>query len=325
MPATPATLSESLSDLEHATLLDDPEALETALESPDGPIAIVGAPFSGRSRVLDRAARVLDATRAGFEPTGDHERLLDELDDGPIVIDDCQHLYERRVGGFESLSATLDALAGTSAPVVTGWNAHAWTYLDAVRDVGDVFADQFSVRKLSAEDLASFVKSQSSTLPTFRHDEPDGDLVRMRERPLGRSDLTVPVPVVDRERLRAAFETTDDPETAVFNRLAGEAIGNPGVALALWERSRQDGEIRPSEVDSPTVDLDHEGAFLLRIVLSHEVVDESVLAERFGANVERPLGRLDRAGIVSRADGTVRLEPAGMPAAVSVTERWRIL
>jgi hypothetical protein len=159
MTATPATLSESLSGLEYATLLDDPEALETALESADGPIAVVGAPFAGRSRVLDRAEQVLDATRTRFEPAGDHETLVEGLGDGPLVIDDCQHLYDRRIGGFEPLSVTLDALAGTSSPVVTGWNAHAWSYLDAVRDIGDVSADQFLVWKLKPEEIASFLLS----------------------------------------------------------------------------------------------------------------------------------------------------------------------
>lgn len=320
MTATPAALSE----LDYATLLEDPEALETALESAEGPIAVVGAPFAGRSRVLDRAEQLLDATRTRFEPTADHEKLTDGLGDGPLIVGDCQHLYDRQIGGFEPLSVALDELAGTTEPVVTGWNAHAWSYLDAVRDVGDVFTDQFLVRKLPSEDIASFVKSQSSSLPAFRHDERD-NVVTVRERSVGKGDRTVPVPVVDRDRLRAIFETTDDPETAFFERFTAVSGGNPGVALALWERTKESSEIRPSDIDPPSIDLDHAGAFLLRIVLSEGVVDTATLTERFGARGRRALGRLDRAGIVTRAERSVRLEPAGVPAAVALTERRRIL
>jgi len=49
------------------------------------------------------------------------------------VIEDCQHLYERRIGGFEALSAFLDELANADVTVVTGWNRYAWVYLAAVQ------------------------------------------------------------------------------------------------------------------------------------------------------------------------------------------------
>ncbi|ACM56582.1 hypothetical protein [Halorubrum lacusprofundi] len=49
------------------------------------------------------------------------------------MIEDCQHLYERRIGGFEALSAFLDELANADVTVVTGWNRYAWVYLAAVQ------------------------------------------------------------------------------------------------------------------------------------------------------------------------------------------------
>lgn len=317
-----SAMPTALSDLDAAALLEDIEAFETALEAGGGPIAVVGAPFAGRRRVLEHASDILDVTSTRLDPSADHETPIGE---GLLVVDDCQHLYDRRVGGFEPLTDALDALAGISTPVVTGWNAHSWSYLDAVRHVEDVFAHVFSVRKLPSDELASFVLERSATLPTFRHDDPDNDLLTVKERSVGNGGLTVPVPVVDRDRLRALFEAAVEPETAVFNRLTDAADGNPGVALALWERGRSGGEMRPSDVDSPTVDLDHRGAFLLRIVLSQGVVDERALADRVGNALERPLGRLDRADIVTRADGTVSLDPVGVPAAVAVSEQWRVL
>lgn len=325
MTATPAALVDALSELSPTTLLKDVEAFETALDAGEGPIAVVGAPFAGRRRILDHAEETLNGARTRIQPSPDPETLGDGLGDGPLVIDSCQHLYDRRIGGFEPLTVFLDALAARSEPVVTGWNAYAWSYLDAVRNVGDVFEHQFILRELPRDDLDSVIRSASASLPTFRHDEWDTEIVTTRDWAIGKGDLTVPMPVVNRDRLRATFETTDDPETAVFERLAAVSDGNPGVALALWERSQENGEIRPSDIDPPTIDLDHAGAFLLRIILSEGVVNEPTLVERFGADGERALGRIDRAGIISREDGTIQLEPAGVPAAIDVTERRRIL
>lgn len=325
MTATPAALAEALPELPLTTLLEDAEAFETAVDAGEGPVAVIGAPFAGRHRVLDHAEATLGGTRTRMQPSPDLETVGDELDDEPLVIDACQHLFDRRIDGFGPLTEFLETLAARSEPVVTGWNAYAWSYLDAVRSVGDVFEHQFTVRKLARDDLASVIRSASSSLPTFRHDEWDAGLVTRREIAVGEGDLTVPVPVVNRDRLRATFETTDDPETAVFERLTSISNGNPGVALALWERSQQNGEIRPSDIDPPTIDLDHPGAFLLRIVLSEGVVSEPILTERFGNGAERALGRIDRAGIISREGETIRLDPAGVPAAIDVTERRRIL
>jgi len=323
---TPASTGDGwLADVDASTLLDDSEQFDEQLTA-GGVFAVVGAPFAGRERVLDRAAATLEATRISLDPGADPDAVLERLGDGPLVVGNCQHLYNRTVGGFEGLDPVLEALAGTDYTVVTGWNRYAWSYLDAVRDAAAVVDEQFDVAGLSRPELATLARSHASTLPTFRMEDRERSLVAIRRYPVGWRDLTVPVLVPDWEEIGARLSTAPDPETAVFERLTALAGGNPGVAAALWRRRRAgDGdEMRPSDIDAPAVDLDREGALLLRIVLAGEAVDRDLLAERFGARCDRVLGRLDRNGVVGDGD-TVRLEPAGVPAAVEVTERWRIL
>jgi len=324
--AAPAGHDDWLADLDAATLLDDAEQFDDQLAAGET-LAVVGAPFGGRELVLDYAAERLDATRLSLDSAGEPadaaDAILDHLGDGPLVVENCQQLYDRTVGGFEYLDATLRVLSGADGTVVTGWNRYAWSYLEAVRDVEAAVAERFAVQGLSRPDLADLVRSQIASLPSFRTADRDQSLVAARRYPVGWRDLEVPVLVPDREGIRSLFTTAPDAETAVFERLRALADGNPGVAAALWERNHTGDELLPGDIDAPTVDLDRVEAFLLRIVLESEAVDRDLLLARGGERCDRLLGRLDREGIVNDGD-LVRLAPAGVPAASEATERWRI-
>lgn len=71
------------------------------------------------------------------------------------------------------------------------------------------------------------------------------------------------------------------------------------------------------------LNLDREEAFCLRIVLLKERVERAELT-RIVRDTERVLGRLLRDGVVTTADGVVRLEPAAVPTAITEAERGRL-
>jgi len=322
-----------------ADLLDDPAPFEAVVDGTEpGPLAIVGAPYAGRERVLDAAAERLDAARVRLQPgdgAGPVRDALDNSADGraadgrPLVVDDCQHLYTRAVGGFEPLEAFLDLLAGTERTVVTGWNRFAWAYLITVRVVEPVFAETAELGAVGADRLAELVLARYESLPAFEPDEavPAGPVsVRRHEVEIGGRTLSVPVPVPN----LGGTWTTDadaeaDPRDLVFERLAAAADGNVGVASAIWERYRHD-TIRPSDIAVPGTDLelDRDEAFCLRVVLAKERLPRSELDAVLDSNPDRVLARLRRAGVVSVADGEVRLDPAAVPTAVDSTDRERI-
>jgi hypothetical protein len=308
---------------------DDEETFGRAVDGPTtGPLAVIGSPFGGRETVLARAADRLDAHHVRFDADTNADDAVDALAGGPVVVEGCHHLFTRTVGGFRPLSRFLDALAETETTAVTGWNRFAWSYLDAVRGIETVFPTHIEVGTLSGEDITEVVEANTTERPTFLRDETDESplTVRRREVTVANRTVSVPVPALDRKAIVARRTEDLDPKTATFERLAAVSDGNPGAALAIWERCVDD-EVRPTGIEAPDLDadLDREAAFCLRIVLSTERVDRGTLTDRIGPRTPRLLGQFARAGIVTSEDGTVRLQPAGVPTAIAVTERWGVL
>lgn len=309
----------------------DYEPFEAALSEPGRTrLAVLGDPFSGRGAVLDRAVERLGATRVELGPGDDVSAVRGAVGDGPVVVQDCQHLYARRVDGFEPLEAFLDLLAGVDVPVVTGWNRYAWTYLDAVRDLGRDFSTTVLAGTVSTERLAELLLAQYEDVPRFVSPEADrSGFVSVRRRAVGWGEytLSIPVPVIDGAAV-AAFRADGDvePSDVVFERLAAVAGGNVGVATAIWEASRRD-EMRPSDVvaPAPDVSLDRDAAFCLRVVLAKERVEREELADVVGDGFDRVLGRLVGDGLVTVTDGVVALVPAAATAVATATEREGIL
>jgi len=318
-------------DVDVPTLLgDDTEEFEAVLSGEvAGPVAVVGDPFSGRGAVLDRAVRDLDASRVTLDPGDGADRIRARGNGGPVVVEDCQHLHERRVGGFAELSAFLDDLASVDATVVTGWNRYAWAYLTAVQGLDREFPVTIEIQPLPAERIAELVLDRYDAMPAFVGDDPErGGLIVTTRHEFGwrGRSVSVPVPVVSPVAVRELFSDGDiDPKDVTFGRLATVSDGNLGVATAIWE-TRQGSEVRPSDIAVPASDrdLDREEAFCLRIVLAKERVSRAQLTGMVDG-LDRVLGRLSRDGLVTVEDGIVELVPAAVPAAAATTERGRIL
>jgi len=318
-------------DVDVSTLLgDDHEAFDTFLSGEvPGPMAVVGEPFSGRGSVLDRAVQELDATRISLGPGDGFDHIRSRIDGGPVVIENCQHLYDRRIGGFEELSAFLDDMASVDVRVVTGWNRYAWAYLTAVQDLDREFPVVVEIQSVSTERIAELVLGRYDEMPAFVADDSEQDgLVVTTRRDLGWRNwsVSVPVPVLDPVAVKDLFSDGNlDPKDVTFGRLAAVSNGNLGVATAIWQ-TRHGSEVRPSDIAVPASDrdLDREEAFCLRIVLAKERVDREQLTGIVDG-LDRVLGRLVRDGLVTLEDGIVELEPVAVPAVTATTERERIL
>lgn len=309
------------------TLLGDDVATYEAVVNGEasGPLAVCSPPFGGRERVLERAADRLGTDVLQLDPGDDAATIRSALGDGPVVVDNCQHLYERRIGGFAPLDEFLRAVLEYGDVVVTGWNTYAWTYLSQVRGIDRTFAAQAAVEATVAEDLAALVLERYDEMPEFTAEQSDTSglfAVERREVDWRGRTLSVPVPNLNRAALARTVGDGDvDPKDVVFERLAAVSRGNVGVATAIWEASRRE-DLRPSDIVAAGTDLqlDREEAFCLRIVLLKERVTRAEVT-RIVDEAERVLGRLRRAGIVTTADDVVQLEPTAVPTAVSTTER----
>ncbi|MBP2249928.1 hypothetical protein J2754_000225 [Halarchaeum solikamskense] len=289
-----------------------------------GPLAVCGPPYGGRHDLLERLADAAGATYRRLDPGADAAAVRDALGDGPLVVDDCHHLYERRIGGFDDLDAAVRALAATETPVVAGWNSYAWTYLAHVRDVDRAFAARVEAAPASASDLADLLLDRYEDLPTFAADRTADGIVTTRRvsATLRGRTVGVSIPVPNRRVLGPRPEGREvDPTDVVFERLAAVSMGNVGVATAIWEATRRD-ELRPSDVGpaGDGLDLDRETAFCLRVLLSKERVARPEL-DRLVDHATRALARLRRADVVTVDEGIVRLAPAAVPTAARETDR----
>lgn len=311
------------SDADVTSFLVDIGALETRLEE-DETIAVIGEPFAGRDRVLDHVEKGLEADRISLDPDCAPETVTDALGSGPVVVDNCQHLYSRRIGGFDGLDTVLTAIARTDEPVVTGWNSYAWSYLAAVRDIETDF-ETVELDTLSGADLGEILRSTEPSLPSFQIKTEEEPLFRYTSVSLGWRDQRLKLPTIDRSAVRTRLDPPDEPETAVFDRLASLAGGNLGVALTLWAQRPDEAVVAPSDFEVPTVQLDREAAFLLRIVLAQETVAQATLRDRSDGRIDRLLAALRSDGIVRAENDSLSLAPEGVPAAIDATERQRIL
>ncbi|WP_435196770.1 hypothetical protein [Natronomonas sp. EA1] len=297
--------------------------VDAALHAGEGTVAIVGEPFAGRATVLDHLAERAETTRHSLDPGAD---APDIPDSGTLVVDDCQQLYTRRVGGFDPLDAFLVAVARSDGLVVTGWNAFSWAYLTRSRAVKPAFDAVVRLPDLDAGALAAhldgdveFIANPNDRLPAVVRGE-------WTPRVAGRS-LSVPYPRINRDWLTHVRTNEGDPRDAVFERLAAESRGNPGVARAIWERSVREGRLAPAWVDAgvESPELDTIEAFTLRVVLAKELATRGELDAVTGRReVGGVLRALVRQGLVERTETGYAPTPAGLPTAARAVDRRRI-
>lgn len=327
------------------------EAVELAREG--DPVAVVGQPFGGRERVLERVADRLGARRETLTP-GDGPPSLGDA----TVAADTHHLYDRSVGGFEALDTFLDRLTRTDSPLVTGWNWYAWSYLKHARDVEAAF-EAVAVPTADRETMGALVREWSPNVTFRAPPAEERGLLGVDRRTLSfplAGEREVPVPTVDPGAL-GHQDAEEDPEAAVLRRLTTLSDGNPGVARALWsdcidaaagsvtvdptdlqtpversseraaERSRIQRERGTAGAGTPTganvAGTDRRTAFCCRLVLAGERLPRRTVRESV-SDADRLLGRLERRGYLTLANGTVRLRPAAVPDAIDLTDGRRI-
>jgi hypothetical protein len=255
---------------------------------------------------------------------------------GALIVANCHYLFERRIDGFAALDDFLDRIALSETLVVTTWNRYAWSYLDAVRDVGDTFPTTVEIPRLDAEEIATVVEAH------FGPDLPEivdtGSAGRVKTvvfdswrvgLPRGRS-LAVPYPKFN-PAWTASWSVTGESEgleAVTFEKLRRVSVGNPGVALAVWEESVVDGQIAPGYIEAfaTDLDLDDDAATLLWTVVAQESVGIDRLIALFeNRPVAAVVQRLVERGFVTVDDDRVTVPPRALHPAVVALERRGML
>ncbi|WP_323676969.1 hypothetical protein [Halorubellus sp. PRR65] len=283
----------TVADLEAAGLGSQLATIEDAvadhLDGSVANVAVVAEPYAGRDVLLEYAEEQLGAAagHVAFDELVTDFAAVDVPNREVVVVEGCHHLYARRIGGFDALNAFLDHIAASDALFVTAWNRWAWDYLAAVQDLDRAFPVHVHVPRLDPESVSALVREHVDDLPAFVESDDHGrvktvDFDRATVDVAGR-ELSVPVPELNVEYLTARDmgEEYGETERVVYERLARLAEGNPGVALALWDRSVRDGELSPTDLEEPeaALDLDDDEAMTLTTVLCNETLSMRSLRE----------------------------------------------
>jgi hypothetical protein len=285
------------------------DAVAAHLDGSVANVAVVAEPYAGRDVLLAYAEDQFGAAsgHVTFESLVTDSATLEFPNREVVVVEGCHYLYSRRIGGFDVLNEFLDRIAASDALFVTAWNKWAWDYLAAVQDLDRAFPVHVHVPRLEPEAISALVREHVDELPAFVESDGHGrvktvDFDRATVDVAGR-EVSVPVPELNVEYLTARDmgEEYGETERVVYEKLARLAEGNPGVALALWDRAVRDGELSPASLDAreEPLDLDDDEAMTLTSVLTNERLAMGTLREILpDVNVAQAVQTLDHQGLV---------------------------
>lgn len=232
-------------------------------------VAVVGYPLSGKSTLIDAviARYGKQIRKVSLASIRDDVEDITAAAGGDMIIaiDDCQYLFTRRIGGFGVLERFLDMVAISDHLFLTTWNTFAWNYLEQVFDLQDYFPVRVAMPEMGPESIAAIIGARYDLGTTRYVDDADsnGPLWKLKQ---GRYRLRdIATGVVDSGRDRDASGL----QPAIFEKIAELSNGNPGVAMAIWQRAYSDGEIRSGMIKVPDfeTDMSPDQAFVLSNIL----------------------------------------------------------
>ncbi len=203
---------------------------------------------------------------------------------GVIVIEDLHQLYQRTLGGFETLKRLLLLIARTSRQIlwIISMRKYAWLYLNSVLRIADSFTFVVNTENLSGPDLEQVILA--------RHQVSGFDL------------RFLPDEVIEQRR---RYRRASEPERramlqrAYFETLSKASEGNILAAIFYWLKSllkveRNELIVRPlAELrfdflrDAPVEQL-----LTLSLLIQHGNLSVAEHAQIFGARPEESLATL---------------------------------
>ncbi|MFK7999729.1 MAG: hypothetical protein AB8H86_09035 [Polyangiales bacterium] len=252
-----------------------------------GAFALVGECGSGKTLWLEEAERKTGALSAvvpcechdpaefvkwlpkalGHE--GNLETLAEELANGPartILLDECQNLFLRRIGGAEPFVELATLVGRTQHRVVwcCSFTLHAWSYLRSAAAGQQMFESIVSLSGWSEEDVEQMCMRR----------------IRQAGLKVDFGSMVDPA-LIGRPRGRAIQRAKEE----LFRLLWHYSGGNPRVALHYWQRSlRPAGDKRWSakifaKPDTEVLNQIHiETLFVLASVTLHKNLSPTELA-----------------------------------------------
>jgi len=320
------------------------EAIERSGSGAPSHIAIVAEPIGGRTTIVDEI-RHLYGDRVFYLPL-EFVTSQSELPDFPclvndiILIDNCQFLSKRVIGGFDVLDAFLRMQITSKKIFITTWNAYSWQYLSSVLNLDAYFPTIVILNKMDTPVLKSVIMSRYKRGDIRFVDEGVAErsmfysvIHRSIRLPLTATEISIPWLklnfTVMLHKLPRKKRVQISIEDIIFEKINRIADGNPGVAILLWHRSLKDNTLTLRAItETPySISLDTNESFILSVILSMESLHGKDLSAIAGyeMDVERVLYRLVQQGLIIDRDGYYSVEPFALGPVTDYLKKTRRL
>lgn len=304
-------------------------------------IAVIAEPFAGRTALLDAVEKMnpQKVTRLSFSSVVKNKIMLPDSPKRIILIDDCQFLYTRKIGGFDVLDDFLELVSSSNYLFITSWNLYSWRYQDEVMNIGRYFPIQVSLSKFTAAEI------KENILSKYKPDEikfvedvefEKEKIIEVAKYPLSlrlmKKSITFNIPFLKINFGSIKFKFGGEEKVAIediiFENILHASNGNPGVAQVVWQKSLEYPVIKPGRIKefAFNIDLDYTEAFVLSIILSMKSIKKEELAEIAEyEHTEEILFRLVKQGLVAIEEGRCSIKPEALKSTVDFLKRLRLV
>lgn len=304
-------------------------------------IAIVSEPFCGKTTLINEIERInfQKATRISFASIVKNKSELFPPDDSKriVILDHCDMLYMRKIGGFEILGEFLKQAVSSNKMLITTWNLYSWNFMDEVINLSKFFPVRIYLPKLNPGELKEVILSkyeENEIKFTEDFSFEKEKLVEFRKYPVTILKKPVNIPYIKINKIALKMkifskEETITAEDLVFYKIYQISKGNPGVAEVLWNKSLEYPVIRPSMIKdfSFRIELDINEEFILDIILSTKSITKYELAEISGPEfiIDNILFRLEDQGLIKIKERLCTINPEALYSIVDYLKKSRLV
>jgi hypothetical protein len=306
-------------------------------------IAIIAEPFTGRTTLLNEIEKMnrYKVTRLSFSSIVKNidDVKLSEQSKRIVLIDDCQYLYERKIGGFEILECFLRSAVSSSHLFITTWNLFSWNYLDEVINIGKFFPVQIKLTKFTKYQIKEFILSR------YKENEIkfEEDVAFEKEKVFEPRKYAVTIKPLEKtfnilyfkinyNILKVRLLKKEERvaiEDIIFEKIHHISNGNPGVVKIIWQKSLEYPIIKPSKIkdESFDIDLDYKESFFLFLILSMRSIKKEELSEIVGLDfeVDKKIFQLSQQGLIVTKDGSCTLKPESLKSIIEFLKKSRLV
>lgn len=306
-------------------------------------IAIMGEPYLGKTTLIDEIEKMNPekVTRLSFSSivSNSDDIKIPEQSKRIILIDDCNFLYVRRIGGFEILEEFLKYIVSSDKIFITSWNLYSWNYLDEVINIGKAFPVQIKLPKFTREQIKEYILSNYKENEIRFEEDVEFEKEKVIESKkysvfIKTLEKTINIPYfrINYSLLKIRLFKKEERvaiEDIIFEKIHHISNGNPGVAKIIWQKSLEYPIIKPSKIrdESFNIDLDYNESFVLNIILSMKSIKKDELSEIVGPDfqVDKIIFQLSKQGLVGDKDGSYFIKPESLKSTIEHLKRLRLV